>query len=465
MSVFVSHSSRDADAVQALVTYLEGAGEDVWLDMDLRGGQDWWSTILEQIRNCTVFVVAVSANTLRSKPCGAEIGYAFALRLPILPVQVGNIGKHRGGPLFDLEWVDYRHPDANTRMTLLAALTRRAAERTELPEPLPAPPPLPYEYLQRLGSAIGDPRPLTPAEQASIVLELRTMLDDENDAGVRGDIVALLAGLSRRTDTTHAVGAEIDELLGADGAGAKAGRRPRQPKRLLLTLAAFVLVAVGIAAAAIFLVASPSVPAAQRAAPSASARPRPAVSIDALDGLLLSPAEIDRFVAATGLAVAQRYNDMGDNSAAMVERDCLIVFTTDAAVYAGSDWSAVRGQILKEPGETMSHFVQQAVVAFPTAGDATAFFTTSAQRWSACSDHRFTYTKAGQPAVVWTVGSIKNSDGVLTVLRTEEGADGWACQRALSVRNNVAIDVMACSTKPGNAAADIGNRIASKIPG
>jgi hypothetical protein len=74
-----------------MVSDLQRARIQVWLDDDLGGGDAWWSEILQQIRGCTVFLFAASDNSLHSKPCRAELGYAQGLQLPILPVQIGEI--------------------------------------------------------------------------------------------------------------------------------------------------------------------------------------------------------------------------------------------------------------------------------------------------------------------------------------------------------------------------------------
>src|SRR5919206_197385 len=88
MPFFISYSRRDEDVVKALTRGLEAAGVDVWRDHELHGGDSWWSVILERIRECSVFVFALSDTSLhRSKPCRAELEYAMLLRRPIVPVQ------------------------------------------------------------------------------------------------------------------------------------------------------------------------------------------------------------------------------------------------------------------------------------------------------------------------------------------------------------------------------------------
>jgi hypothetical protein len=225
MAVFICHSSRDDVAVRSLVQHLRAARESVWLDQSLLGGDDWWSRILHQIRSCTVFLVAMSNNSLQSKPCRAEMSYAKALGLPILPVLIGDVDSYRIDPIFTVQSVEYRSPDVTSGMALIAALHERAGTRVELPDPLPEPPPIPYEYLQRIGVAIDSPEDLTPTEQSTMLLELRRVFRDENDETVHEDIRRLLRALRRRSEVTHAAAADIDDLLGASsGKDAQQGK-------------------------------------------------------------------------------------------------------------------------------------------------------------------------------------------------------------------------------------------------
>jgi hypothetical protein len=53
---------------------------------------------------------------------------------------------------------------------------------------------------------------------------------------------------------------------------------------------------------------------------------------------------------------------------------------------------------------------------------------------------------------------------MLSIHRPQEGGNGWNCQRALTVRNNVAVDVMACSSGQGDFAVNIARQIANKVP-
>jgi hypothetical protein len=526
MTTFICHSSRDGAAVRSLVQHLTAARESVWLDQSLSGGEAWWTAILERIRSCSVFVVALSNNTLQSKPCRAEMGYAKALGLPILPVQVGDVDSYRLDPIFTVQLVDYRNPDVATGMALIAALRERAAERQGLPEPLPAPPPIPYAYLQRLGAAIDSPDEMSPADQTTMLVELRRALRDEDDDSVRDDIRRLLRALRRRSEVTHLTVAEIDELLrigGAASAPSSAGRgggaEPSQPgsgpaptafdapaslgspptqvnpagteeplphpvsadhpdrppappgghtvpaqprwwrRRTPLAIAAAAVVVVAVTATVGYLLTG------RNSQPSTTSQPLTPVALTALEGLLLGPDQINTAMGANGMTVSATYTAMYDDSAGVADKACQpLDSSAQAATYAGSGWSAVRAQTLHEPGDNYTHSVGQSVVLFSSAHDAGAFFTASAQSWPACSNRRFTYTQAGQPDLVWTVGPVSNTNGTLSATKTQEGGNGYTCERALTVANNVAIDVQTCSSNQSDSAVNIAHQIAAKVP-
>jgi streptogramin lyase len=213
MRVFVSYSSHDGDSVRTLAGDLERARLQVWYDLDLGGGESWWVSILEQIRECTVFVFALSDNSLRSKPCRAELEYARSLGVPMLPVQIGAVSTYRTDPIFATQLVDYRDPGRDSGIALVSALHESAARRSDLPDPLPDPPPIPYEYLLRLGADIRGEADLAPTAQAALVFELRTALADEDDTDVREDIRELLRTLRARRDVAYSIVREIDTVL------------------------------------------------------------------------------------------------------------------------------------------------------------------------------------------------------------------------------------------------------------
>ena len=201
----------------------------------------------------------------------------------------------------------------------------------------------------------------------------------------------------------------------------------------------------------------------------------PPVPESALDGLLLSPDPINAAMGTTGITVNHTTTTMTDISAEVSDQACRpLSGVLIAQAYAGSGWSAFREQVLREPGDRHPDSADQGVVLFSSAQDARAFFTASTQRWQACSNRQYTETHTGKPDTLFTVGPVSNTNGTLGYTTTENPyivgnlEYGGICQRALTVANNVVIDVLACrrsqSDAASGAAANIAHQIAAKVP-
>jgi serine/threonine kinase PknH len=206
--------------------------------------------------------------------------------------------------------------------------------------------------------------------------------------------------------------------------------------------------------------------------PSSSPPPPEPVALSALEGLLLSPDQINTAMGATAMTVSGgTATSMVDHSAEISPTDCLPVTSPpQQKVYAGSGWSAVRKQFLEEPGakpgDNNTHTLIQDVVSFSTANTAAAFFDNSTHRWRTCANQQYTRTEPRMPNVLWAVGPVSNTNGYLSATKTEEGGNGngWICQRALTVANNVAIDISACGYNVSASALNIAHQIAAKVP-
>ena len=187
--------------------------------------------------------------------------------------------------------------------------------------------------------------------------------------------------------------------------------------------------------------------------------PRPVVERE-LESMLLTPAQINPLMGATELAVTRTHDAMSDDSATMKPIECLAIDgSAQAPVYANTGFIAVRDQALND-GNNFSHYAEQAVVLFPTAKQARTFFIASGMRWPAC--HQYTHT---QSRTQWIVAPISDDNGALSTISTQQEAKtgGWACGRALAVKNNVIVDVNTCSANPANSAVDIANQIVAKV--
>jgi serine/threonine protein kinase len=202
------------------------------------------------------------------------------------------------------------------------------------------------------------------------------------------------------------------------------------------------------------------------AAGSTTTAPPAPILASALPGLLLSPDQISAAMGTTGLRVTNTQSEMNDQAANVADIGCRAINSdAEVSVYANSGWTDVELQVLEDAGNIQhdNYYVEQGLVLFPSASQAAAFLANSAQLWAGCANRQFTYTKNGQPYATDDVGPVSNNGGMLSATKTEENENGWACQHALTVANNVAIDIMACSYNPANSAVDVAQRIKQNI--
>ncbi|WAC93432.1 sensor domain-containing protein [Mycobacterium sp. Aquia_213] len=201
----------------------------------------------------------------------------------------------------------------------------------------------------------------------------------------------------------------------------------------------------------------------------------------ALADLLLGPADIDGVLGVTGSRTDRVSDSLQENQTAdsgpkgfRFPEECLyITGPALAPVYANSGNTSVHGERISVPSPGGSNEsnpdANQFLVMFPSAQQASAFFTTSAQRWPACANRQGTVPDGGKsPGFQWKVGPVSNANGVLSatvsVSLTKDGENiVKTCQRALTVRNNISIDVDGCRQNPGEVGVDIANLIAGKV--
>lgn len=208
---------------------------------------------------------------------------------------------------------------------------------------------------------------------------------------------------------------------------------------------------------------------------AAPARPVPLTTEQALPTVLLPAADVGSDVGGDEMVVTREVSTLWDHSAQLqgqfptgAEPGCLaITGAAQRGAYADSGWTAMRGQVLREPptARAWSHFATQAVVLFPTAEAASGFFSRSREDWAGCANRQMTYSQPLAPDQQWSVGPITTDREMLTVSRAQRSPQQWSCQRALTVRGNVAVDIEACSLEgPTDAAAAIAGAIGERLP-
>ena len=178
-----------------------------------------------------------------------------------------------------------------------------------------------------------------------------------------------------------------------------------------------------------------------------------------LDRVLLTVGAINGIMDATGIRQAASSEAMSDNSDAVSDMDCLgAIYGAEAKVYKGSDWTAVRDQVLQEPTTDNEHWVEQIAVLFPSADQAQKFVEQSSSTFQKCGgssidiDHDEVHS-------TWGIGDADVSGEILTQSAEQRDAGGWGCQHALAGTSNLVIEAWACS----NSIKDEAERMATEM--
>ena len=225
--IFISYNNENREIVKTLADDIATLGHQVWLDRELTGGQAWWDQILAEIRQCHVFVFALSPEALDSHPCKLEHEYASSLNKSVLPIMVSD-GVSAGllpPALSKLQHVDYRRQDRQSALAIARAFSNLSPS-PPLPSILPDPPDVPISYLGELKDHIDGVAPLSFDAQTALVLKLKERLRQKTDAK---DGRQLLERLRKRPDLFALVAAEIDEALAGH---AESSIKPRLPARV-----------------------------------------------------------------------------------------------------------------------------------------------------------------------------------------------------------------------------------------
>src|SRR5580704_13294258 len=92
-SVFISHSARDRQFVEnTIIRPLKAAAIDVWYSPSgIQTSEEWERSIVQGLKKCDVFLVAMSPASSKSRWVKAEVDWAFVNRPgQILPVVIAS---------------------------------------------------------------------------------------------------------------------------------------------------------------------------------------------------------------------------------------------------------------------------------------------------------------------------------------------------------------------------------------
>jgi PknH-like extracellular domain len=200
------------------------------------------------------------------------------------------------------------------------------------------------------------------------------------------------------------------------------------------------------------------------AAPDLGRWQPPTIQPAQLDGLLLSPSEVNDIGGSTNLTLRSTLSQMATDDENLIGRSCLDIYSPiQQSVYRDSNWNVVTGQLLNDAGAQGSprHALIQALVGFPDVESARQFFRQAEQRWSACSGRSAFLVRPGRPMVAWSFRDVETNENTLTATQIPNFSDGYTCQRAMGLRKNVIIDTLWCGFGTTNQAAQVVGKIAA----
>jgi serine/threonine protein kinase len=241
----------------------------------------------------------------------------------------------------------------------------------------------------------------------------------------------------------------------------------RRGPRLGAVVGAVVIVVAALVVVAVLATKSrPPAPQVSTGTPTA-AGPSGPLNSTALSGLLLPPEQVAGIVGAAALVQESFADSVIDDSQKLLQKDCIgVMAPAQHLVYADAGWTGVRSQALRNAGEgPRIYAVIQAVISFPTVDAAKKLLVDQQSQWASCSGRTLSLAFPTPPTPqLWTAGTPADMDGTMIMTQTLKDGGGMQCQRALGVRNNVAIDVSACRYDIAEQALDIVHGIAAKIP-
>jgi PknH-like extracellular domain len=178
--------------------------------------------------------------------------------------------------------------------------------------------------------------------------------------------------------------------------------------------------------------------------PTMTAPAAPLVSHQQLSGLLPSPEQIEATVGTPNMVVAESHNTIG-----LIPDDYLSDMSCSGSIgdgtlpaYDDSPYLRVRIQDYKQP-DSDSPLVTESAVLYQNVQDAQDQATAVVNGWAACAN-KVLEAKKPKTTVSFLIGSGVEFGGAHTMTYTRM-VPGWNCGRGIASRNNVVVDVTACS--------------------
>ncbi|GAB4429908.1 MAG: hypothetical protein Kow0031_10570 [Anaerolineae bacterium] len=136
-AVFISYSRRDEEFIRQLYGELTGRGISAWYDRENIGvATQWAAQIVEGIKNCQVFVLALSPDSAASENVRKEVDLAQRYQKKIVPLiwRPTEIPIAMEYQLAGIQWIEFNQNTSPEKFEQLASALRRLMGGASLPE-------------------------------------------------------------------------------------------------------------------------------------------------------------------------------------------------------------------------------------------------------------------------------------------------------------------------------------------
>ncbi|MEP7235910.1 MAG: TIR domain-containing protein, partial [Ignavibacteriota bacterium] len=90
--IFISYSRKNSEQAQSLALRLRASGSNVWMDTaSLAAAETWSAAIVSAIRDCKIFIVLLSADSVGSHNVTRELALASERNKSIVAIELGEV--------------------------------------------------------------------------------------------------------------------------------------------------------------------------------------------------------------------------------------------------------------------------------------------------------------------------------------------------------------------------------------
>jgi hypothetical protein len=191
-----------------------------------------------------------------------------------------------------------------------------------------------------------------------------------------------------------------------------------------------------------------------------------AVPVGALEGLLLTPAQLVVLVDGANLAFVFAFNSTSDASTIVDDRACLGMSSVgDVTTYASSGYVGMRGNQYGAPDAVLAD-VTQLVVTYTSAADAQAQLQRVRQDWQGCANRRYGFHSSNGNHSYFNTQDLRARGSRIEVSMRQEEDPRWGCSHAIAAQSSVVVEGRVCllSKDTAQAVKSLLDQVLAKIP-